>query len=244
MSGQEKVQKKSKSKKQNLILPEQQNDNLSSQAESVFLDENVKDEKNVKGKQNKNLKKDNKQFALVDKKERLDESVVENSSEKTESKEKSETFDTSNLSDEEKKERERIDEQKRKLDEAEQSVAKQNSKKKKLLNLGFLILNICIVAGILVYQLNGQKIELVHGLKLNGWAILLLFIFFGVTLFLDTFTISYLLRISTGKWRMGISYKVFAIGKYYDNITPLATGGQPFQITYLKNRGVPLHTRE
>ena len=134
------------------------------------------------------------------------------------------------------------EEEKRKIDEAEQSVAKQNSKKKKFLNLGFFILNIAIVAGILIYQLNGQKFELIHGLKLNGWAILLMFMFFGLTLLLETFAVSYLLKSSTGKWRFGLSYKVFAIGKYYDNITPLATGGQPFQITYLKGKGVPLHS--
>ncbi len=138
--------------------------------------------------------------------------------------------------------KEQLDDQKRKLDEAEQSVAKASSKKKKFLNLGFFIVNIAVVAGILIYQLNGQKFELIHGLKLNGWAIILLLIFFGMTLLLETFTLSYLLKVSTGRWRFGISYKVFAIGKYYDSITPLSTGGQPFQITYLKNRGVPLHT--
>ena len=41
------------------------------------------------------------------------------------------------------------EEQKNKLDEAEQSVAKQSSKKKKLLNIGFFILNIAILAGML-----------------------------------------------------------------------------------------------
>ncbi len=217
--------------------------------------ENIdKDKKSETNSQN--LKKSRKRLT---KKENLEEAVSQNEKEQLEEKQPQkenhqetqfqEEPDTalekgSKKTDKENQdgEKEKLDEQKRKLDEAEQSVAKQNSKKKKLLNLGFFFLNIAIVVGILIYQLNGQKFELIHGLKLNGWAIILMLLFFGVTLFFDTFTISYLLRISTGKWRFGLSYKVFAIGRYYDNITPLATGGQPFQITYLKNRGVPLHT--
>lgn len=234
MSSQEKVQKQSKGKKANSLLQEEENNKVASQAEGVFLDEKVVEEDIG----NKTSSKKKKNRASTEENLQVENNIVG---------EKVETInvkpsENESISEEELKEKERIDEQKRKFDEAEQSVAKQNSKKKKLLNLGFLLLNIAIVAGILIYQLNGQKIELVHGLKLDGWAILLLFVFFGLTLLLDTFTISYLLRISTGKWKMGISFKVFAIGKYYDNITPLATGGQPFQITYLKNRGVPLHT--
>ena len=50
---------------------------------------------------------------------------------------------------------------------------------------------------------------------------------------------SYLLKISTGKWRLKNSIKVMLLGKYYDGITPLGTGGQPFQIYYLHQRNVP-----
>ncbi len=50
---------------------------------------------------------------------------------------------------------------------------------------------------------------------------------------------AYLLKISTGKWRLKNSIKVMFLGKYYDGITPLGTGGQPFQIYYLHKRKVP-----
>ncbi len=50
---------------------------------------------------------------------------------------------------------------------------------------------------------------------------------------------AYLLRISTGKWRPKNAIKVMFLGKYYDGITPLGTGGQPFQIYYLHKRNVP-----
>lgn len=50
---------------------------------------------------------------------------------------------------------------------------------------------------------------------------------------------SYLLRISTGKFRYKNSVKTLFLGKYYDGITPFGTGGQPFQIYYLHKRNVP-----
>ncbi len=50
----------------------------------------------------------------------------------------------------------------------------------------------------------------------------------------------YLLRISTGKNFFRASVKVMFLGKYYDGITPLGSGGQPFQIYYLhKKNGIP-----
>ena len=132
------------------------------------------------------------------------------------------------------------EEQKRKLDEAEQNVAKQSSKKKKLINLGFFFLNIAIVAGILVYQLGGEDFQPIN--HINVVALFLIIFMFALNMFFETFTTSYLMKVTVGKWRPGLSYKVAAIGRYYDNVTPLATGGQPFQIIYLKNRGESIHT--
>lgn len=146
-----------------------------------------------------------------------------------------------NETDEEKQHR-KAEEQKKKLDEAEQNVANMNSKKKKIMNLCFFILNIAIVIGILIYQLGGQKIETIKGLKLNGFAILLLIFLFVAYQSLEVFAGSYLLKASTGKWRPILMFKVYGVGRYYDSITPMATGGQPFQITYLKNHGESLHT--
>lgn len=51
---------------------------------------------------------------------------------------------------------------------------------------------------------------------------------------------SYLLKISTRKWRIRNSIKTMYIGKYYDGITPLGTGGQPFQIYYLHKKDIPV----
>ena len=38
------------------------------------------------------------------------------------------------------------------------------------------------------------------------------------------------------------AFECAVLGKYYDNITPLGAGGQPFQIVYLKKRGLSTGT--
>ena len=42
----------------------------------------------------------------------------------------------------------------------------------------------------------------------------------------------------TGKFRVGAAAKTNFLGKYYDAVTPFATGGQPMQIYYLNTKGV------
>ena len=133
-------------------------------------------------------------------------------------------------------------EQRKKYDEIEMSVSKQKSKKSKYLNLIFFILNLVIVACIMAYQLTREDFGTIEGLRLNPVAILEIILFFVLVIFFETMCISYLVKQSTGKWKLGLAYKVTEVGRYYDNVTPMATGGQPFQITYLKNRGVPFHT--
>ena len=64
----------------------------------------------------------------------------------------------------------------------------------------------------------------------------------GVLFFIivESFFFSYLCRITTGRFRPFISFKTAMLGKYYDNITPLGAGGQPFQMVYLNKNDVPI----
>ena len=50
---------------------------------------------------------------------------------------------------------------------------------------------------------------------------------------------AYMLKVYTGKFRFRVAVKTMFIGKYYDGITPLSTGGQPFQILYLHKKEIP-----
>lgn len=50
---------------------------------------------------------------------------------------------------------------------------------------------------------------------------------------------SFLLKGYTGKFHLKTSIKTMFLGKYYDGITPLGSGGQPFQIYYLHKKDIP-----
>ena len=45
------------------------------------------------------------------------------------------------------------------------------------------------------------------------------------------------MRTTTGRFNLRASIKVAFLGKFYDNVTPFAAGGQPMQIYYLHKKG-------
>lgn len=45
------------------------------------------------------------------------------------------------------------------------------------------------------------------------------------------------MRTTTGKFNLRTSLKVALLGRFYDNVTPFAAGGQPMQIYYLHKKG-------
>lgn len=128
-----------------------------------------------------------------------------------------------------------------KIEEAKQSLEKRKSSKTKLWNFIFLLINVIVIAVIVIYQVNteeGLSFEFLASSIGDRWWCLVcaLFAFFGVML-CETIRNWILLYSSSKHNRPFLSYKVAGMGAYYDNITPLAVGGQPFQIFYMINRG-------
>ena len=152
------------------------------------------------------------------------------------------TIDKEKLSDEElelfEKEKERRKQEKEGLDEAEQRVSKGSQKKKKIRNIIFFLLNLGIVAGLLAYQLTKEAFVPLTGLNIDTLFLFVLIVCFVAIEILDTSCFSYLIKKDTGKPHFAIAFKTMGLGRYYDCITPLAVGGQPFQVAYLKNHDV------
>ncbi len=76
----------------------------------------------------------------------------------------------------------------------------------------------------------------------KGASLPFFFILLGVVLLYiltESFQYSFILKTSTGRFRFKNSVKVALLGKYYDAVTPLGTGGQPFQIYYLHKKDIP-----
>ncbi len=134
-------------------------------------------------------------------------------------------------------------------DLAEEAAAKQRQeerrkKRKWWIQTAFLLVLIGASIGILFPITNSLTDEGTRGFvdMLRGASLPYFFLLLGVFflyILTESFQYSYILKTSTGKFRLRNSVKVALLGKYYDAVTPLGTGGQPFQIIYLHKKDIP-----
>ena len=125
------------------------------------------------------------------------------------------------------------------------SVFKPKKSSKKLKIFGYLLLAL-ICVGVIVYTgyedfSKGEMMTFGDIIKTIGsnWVYLAV----AVCCFLGTYLcqglkISIMLKKYTGKFRFFYGLKTAILGKFYDYITPLGSGGQPFEIFHLVKHGV------
>ena len=119
----------------------------------------------------------------------------------------------------------------------------KKGKRKKILQIVFLIA-VCVASVFLLMGLgdgdDGSMTigQLFANMRVQYMVITLLLVL--AQILLESFFFAYLCRITTKKFRPFVSFKTAMLGKYYDNITPLGTGGQPFQMLYLSKNEVPV----
>lgn len=125
-----------------------------------------------------------------------------------------------------------------------QSTTKKQALFKKLGSL-FFISFVIIVLGVTAYNdfFSGKKEllswpEVFAVLGKNWHFIAFAFISLFLCYFLKAFKLSFLCRYKTGKWHFKTCMSTAVLGHYYNYITPLAVGGQPFEIYHLAHHGV------
>ena len=117
---------------------------------------------------------------------------------------------------------------------------KPKTKKKKLLSFAFFMFNILIIAGVLWWQISQDEKgfeSLLDITQVNWWYVLAAIGFFSMGLLIDQIRYCFLLYKATGLFRPCMTSKLAIIGRHYDIITPLGSGGQPFEIYYLNKYG-------
>lgn len=62
---------------------------------------------------------------------------------------------------------------------------------------------------------------------------------FAVCILMETFKYEAMIRATAGKSDKQTAFEVAVLGKYYDNITPLGAGGQPFRYSISKSGDMP-----
>lgn len=125
------------------------------------------------------------------------------------------------------------------------AIEKQAPKKKKkstIINLILLLVNIIFMVFIIksfvgdVGSVNISDIIKTQGKNL--WWLVGGLGMYGVYIVMQMLMYKVLIRGVTGENRWGLSYDVGVVGKYYDNVTPFAVGGQPIQIVRLASNGI------
>ena len=133
--------------------------------------------------------------------------------------------------------------------ESELHEKTKKTRKRNLIGIVIVIINVIlvIVLGFTTFNkdTSGESVA-TFGTTFKLWMskenILFWFIALGLgilALFAEAMKFFVMIRTTTHKNKFGLSLKAAIMGKYYDNITPLGSGGQPFQIFYLSKGGVP-----
>ncbi len=135
---------------------------------------------------------------------------------------------------------EEIVEEKMKL--AMETQTPKKKKKSIIINLCLLLVNIVFMVFIIknflgeVETLDISQLIQAQGKRL-WWLVGGVFAYI-VFILLQTLMYKVLIKGITGKNHWALSYDVGVVGKYYDNVTPFAVGGQPMQIVRLAKKGI------
>lgn len=125
------------------------------------------------------------------------------------------------------------------------SIESSDKRKKKLLKILLTILFIVLMGAIIAYtavsdftgeSVSGDRVAELIGQ--NAIYIWILFGLFGFTVLMETFKLFIMIQKTTGKYKFGTAFNCAALGRFYDYVTPLGSGGQPFQMYYLAKHGV------
>lgn len=118
--------------------------------------------------------------------------------------------------------------------------------RQRLLTLSFVIINV-VVIGVIANNTftNDSDIRFsnILSLWLENWPYLIVVLALPIiALIAEGLKYYQMIYFTTGERRLVLGLKTAILGKYYDNITPLGSGGQPAQVYYLYKNGVPSGT--
>ncbi len=131
-----------------------------------------------------------------------------------------------------------------KLTEAFKTQNPKQKRKSTIVSLILLLINIIFMAFIvksLISNMGDDGRDLNVVIKEQGskmWWLLGGVAMYGVYMFTQFFMYHVLIKDLSGKSNKKLAYDVAVVGKYYDNVTPFAVGGQPMQIVSLSKNGI------
>ncbi len=136
-----------------------------------------------------------------------------------------------------------------KIDEAVEATAPQPvppTSQKKRWKIVATVIIVAVILAVIVYtavkDFSGEDVDIGRVFELIGsrWYYLLALLgLFLCTILMETLKLFFMIRKTTRRYMPWTAFKCAVLGKFYDYVTPLGAGGQPFQIYYLAKDGVP-----
>jgi uncharacterized protein (TIRG00374 family) len=121
----------------------------------------------------------------------------------------------------------------------EQDMEKKKKTRKRIGTALFILLNVAVIAVTAGIEFGSERaISRNDLLDMKPWYLTAVAGCFLCALAAETAKYYLLMRESAGKGTLQQAFQVAALGKYYDFITPLSAGGQPFQVIYLSRIGL------
>lgn len=116
---------------------------------------------------------------------------------------------------------------------------KNTKKKHRLWLIIVLVINLIVVGYIAIdeYRKQSDSASFINISDVKLWYLGIGLACFALAVFVMYLGYKKMLMVATGKNDPKGAFECGMIGKYYDNVTPLGAGGQPFQMLYLKQRG-------
>lgn len=124
----------------------------------------------------------------------------------------------------------------------EETEIKKQKKKKLLTTIFFLLANILVVLIVILMEDKSGEMEpwrnVRHFYRKNWQYFVLAFSMFFVLIIGDSIVFYSLTKRMKIEKNAKMSIMVSVLGRYYDRITPMATGGEPFQMAFLRRSGM------
>ncbi len=126
----------------------------------------------------------------------------------------------------------------------------ETSKRQRIFKRVFTILFAVVMFGVIFYtfytdffapgedRVTASFSDFLDNISKNWYFLLLAIASLGCCFFFKGFKLSIMCKKMTGKWHLKTCFETGIIGHYYNNVTPLAAGGQPFEIYHLSKNGV------
>lgn len=115
------------------------------------------------------------------------------------------------------------------------------SRKKQVLIVILLLLGAAALAIFAAIELDAEQVRACLGAMLPGWAAMIL-VCMALYYLCDAAKYQIITRVFGCAQPFGDSLITTMLGFFYSAVTPLASGGQPFQVVHLHRRGVSVST--